>query len=80
MLGLSEDREDRPVIVCHCHRVNERKLEHAVANGCSSLRDLRRFCGAGSSCGSCVPVLRTLLPDTGRASVPSIRETPDEAA
>lgn len=79
MLGQSE-RKGSCVIVCHCHRVSDRKVARAVADGCASLRDLRRECGAGGGCGACIPVLRTLLPDTGAPTVPSLRETPHEAA
>jgi bacterioferritin-associated ferredoxin len=45
------------MIVCHCHLVTERRIRQMVREGCSSLTELGRACGAGTSCGGCLPLV-----------------------
>ena len=66
------------MIVCHCHRVNERAVAGAVAAGCASLRDLRRHCGASGGCGMCAPTLSSLLSAPILSAL--VKEPADEAA
>jgi bacterioferritin-associated ferredoxin len=42
------------VLVCLCHAVSDKDLDHHVATGCRSVSELARRCGAGADCGSCV--------------------------
>lgn len=41
------------MIVCICNQVTERDIQHAAADGCSSLRELKKTTGLGSQCGTC---------------------------
>jgi bacterioferritin-associated ferredoxin len=53
------------MIVCVCNNVSDRKIRQAVANGASSLADLRKELDVGTCCGKChscaKQVLRTSL-------------------
>jgi bacterioferritin-associated ferredoxin len=49
------------VIVCHCHVVNDRTVDDAVAAGARTVSAICRTTGAGRSCGSCVFSLKRLL-------------------
>ncbi len=46
------------MLLCHCHRVNERALEAVLAAGASKVGHLVRATRAGTDCGSCLPALR----------------------
>ncbi len=39
--------------VCVCNGVTERDIQHAVADGCTSLDALAALTGCGSTCGCC---------------------------
>ncbi len=47
--------------VCHCRGVTDRDIRSAIESGATNLSELARRCAAGSGCGGCCPVLRTLL-------------------
>jgi bacterioferritin-associated ferredoxin len=49
------------VIVCHCHVVNDRAVDDAVAAGARTVSAVCRTTGAGQSCGSCVFSIKRLL-------------------
>ena len=49
------------MIVCSCESLSERAVLARIDAGDRSMADLRRSCGAGSDCGSCVHQLRRLL-------------------
>lgn len=51
------------MIVCICHGVNEREVRETITAGCSSAESIRKQCGAGDSCGSCMETLREILLD-----------------
>jgi len=51
------------VIVCICNCVSEREIEACVAEGASSLKDLRDQLGVGRDCGKCVSCARQVLRD-----------------
>jgi len=42
------------VLVCLCHAVSDRDLDTMVEQGCSTVSQLSRRCGAGADCGACV--------------------------
>ena len=48
------------MIVCICRGASERKIQNAIDDGASSLRELQR-CGIGDQCGSCHVSLRAIL-------------------
>ncbi|MEM9255821.1 MAG: bacterioferritin-associated ferredoxin [Pseudomonadota bacterium] len=39
--------------VCLCNRVTDTQIRAAVAQGASSMRDIRRQLGVASQCGKC---------------------------
>lgn len=55
------------MIVCICHGVSDLPIRQEIANGASSLEELRR-CGIGDQCGSCHPVLKLLLAEAAAAA------------
>lgn len=50
--------------VCICKAVTETRVRNAVAEGCTTLRELRDRTALGTNCGKCVPHAYTLLRDT----------------
>lgn len=48
-------------VVCSCMRVTRGRLDAARTAGCGSVDDLTRVTGAGGVCGSCRPLLATLV-------------------
>jgi bacterioferritin-associated ferredoxin len=65
------------VLVCHCHRVNDARIEQVLSAGADSLRGVVRATRAGSGCGGCIPVLRQLCAE--RAAEPACQLHRDEA-
>lgn len=55
------------MFVCVCNAVTERDIDSAVAEGCSSLRELRAQLGIGACCGRCSDCARDVLRDTLQA-------------
>ena len=48
------------MLVCHCHRVNDARIEQVLSAGAEGLRGVVRATRAGSGCGGCIPMLRDL--------------------
>jgi bacterioferritin-associated ferredoxin len=51
------------MLVCHCHRVNDARIEQVLAAGADGVRGVVRATRAGSGCGGCIPALRQLCAD-----------------
>jgi bacterioferritin-associated ferredoxin len=47
--------------LCICKAVSEKRIGGLVAQGATTLRDLREATGLGSGCGKCVPQAYQLL-------------------
>ncbi len=62
-LGLSALSDDAQI--CSCNDVSKGALCAAVADGACTVADLKKCTGAGTSCGSCVPLLSKLLDESG---------------
>ena len=64
------------MLVCHCHRVNDRIIRDAARNGARTCDDVAAACGAGSGCGGCKPAIEGLLTTEraaeGGASLPVV--------
>jgi bacterioferritin-associated ferredoxin len=53
------------MILCLCQGVTDREVAEAVARGASTVAEVRRRCGAGAECGSCVVDIETHLERAG---------------
>ena len=51
--------------ICSCNNVSKGDLCGAIAGGCSDVPQLKKCTQAGTSCGSCVPLLKQLLEAEG---------------
>jgi nitrite reductase (NADH) large subunit len=51
--------------ICSCNNVTKGALIAAIANGCTDVPALKSCTAAGTSCGSCVPMLKQLLAAQG---------------
>ncbi|GIG59362.1 nitrite reductase large subunit [Longispora fulva] len=51
--------------VCSCHAVTKGSFLDAVADGCVDLPAIKACTKAGTGCGSCVPLLKSLLAEAG---------------
>lgn len=49
------------MIVCHCRKVTDRAICAAVREGAATVEHVAEMCGAGSSCGGCVPAVAELV-------------------
>ena len=50
----------RRVLVCHCHRVNDARVDQVLTAGGEGVRSVVRATRAGTGCGGCIPLLREL--------------------
>jgi nitrite reductase (NADH) large subunit len=51
--------------ICSCNNVTKHDLKCAIADGCADVPALKSCTNAGTSCGSCVPLLKQLLEAEG---------------
>lgn len=51
--------------ICSCNNITKHDLKCAIADGCSDVPALKKCTAAGTSCGSCVPLLKQLLEAEG---------------
>ncbi len=51
--------------ICSCNNVTKGDLKCAIADGCGDVSALKSCTAAGTSCGSCVPLLKQLLEAEG---------------
>lgn len=51
--------------ICSCNNVTKGDLKCAIADGCADVSALKACTAAGTSCGSCVPLLKQLLEAEG---------------
>lgn len=48
------------MLVCHCHRVDDARIDQVLNAGADGVRGIVRATRAGSGCGGCIPTLREL--------------------
>jgi nitrite reductase (NADH) large subunit len=48
------------MLVCHCHRITDTRVEGALIAGADGVRGVVRATRAGTGCGGCIPLLRDL--------------------
>ena len=51
--------------VCHCRAVTDRQIRTVIAGGATDLAAVATACGAGATCGGCLPAVRDLLEAAG---------------
>lgn len=51
--------------ICSCNTVTKQQLVEAIGQGAHSVEDLKGCTRAGTSCGSCLPLIRNLLDAEG---------------
>jgi bacterioferritin-associated ferredoxin len=56
--------------VCHCRAVTDCRIREAIAAGATSLGDVARRSGAGTTCGGCLPMVARLLEEQGHPTPP----------
>ena len=54
------------MIVCLCRGVPESAIRATIAQGASTVAEIRRACGAGGDCGACCRKLADLVGQTRR--------------
>ena len=60
--------------VCVCNAVTESHIGEAVAQGCHSMRELRKQLGVGECCGRCTSCARQILHQAAAPPVPVARK------
>ena len=60
--------------ICSCNNVTKGDLKEAICGGCTDVAGLKKCTLAGTSCGSCVPLLKQLLEAEGVAQSKSLCE------
>ena len=61
---INIDREGMPtMLVCICHGVSDRTIDHAIHDGCRSVRQVGRSCRAGTDCGACRSQIKDMIGD-----------------
>lgn len=65
------------MLVCHCHRVNDARIDQVLSAGAHGVRGVVRATRAGTGCGGCIPVLRQIC--ATRAAEPTCEQHSDEA-
>ncbi len=49
------------VYICICHGVTDKKIEQAIEQGATSMRDLSKELKVGSQCGKCTNCTKKIL-------------------
>jgi nitrite reductase (NADH) large subunit len=65
--------------ICSCNNVTKGDLKCAIADGCADVPALKSCTAAGTSCGSCVPLLKQLLEAEGVAQSKALCEHFDQS-
>jgi nitrite reductase (NADH) large subunit len=60
--------------VCSCNNVTKDAVLAAVADGCADVAEVKACTRAGTTCGSCVPLLKSLLAEAGVAQSKALCE------
>ena len=55
--------------ICICKGVTDRDIRAAAAEGCASLRDLKRELGVATECGRCASCAKAVLHEAAPVSI-----------
>lgn len=50
--------------VCVCNKVSDRDIRQAIEDGAHSMKALQKATGAGTNCGSCAHMTKSILNST----------------
>ena len=59
--GMGLESLPDAAIICSCENVSKGTITGQIAAGYQNVAGLKKSCGAGSGCGSCVPLLKDLV-------------------
>lgn len=59
--GLGPDALPEAAQICSCHDVSKGRICRAIEQGCTSVPALKSETQAGTGCGGCVPLLKSVL-------------------
>jgi nitrite reductase (NADH) large subunit len=59
--GLGVDALPAGAQICSCNDVSKGNICEAVAGGATSIGAIKKCCGAGTSCGGCVPLVTQIM-------------------
>ncbi|KRB82086.1 nitrite reductase large subunit NirB [Duganella sp. Root198D2] len=59
--GLGVDALPTGAQICSCNDVSKGAICEAVAGGATSIGAIKKCCGAGTSCGGCVPLVTQIM-------------------
>ena len=59
--GIGVDALPDAAQICSCNDVSKGAICEAVAGGATSIGALKKCCGAGTSCGGCVPLVTQIM-------------------
>ena len=59
--ALGPDKLPATAQICSCHDVSKGALVAAIDGGCTTVGDLKTCTKAGTGCGGCVPLVKSLL-------------------
>ena len=51
-------------LVCVCNFITEKEILSSIAEGATTMEDIKLFTGAGTSCGKCHPAIKELLAES----------------
>ncbi len=64
------------MLICHCQRVNDRRIRQALVDGARTVGQVGRLCGAGTQCGGCVPAVVQLVEEARNLGPAGARDLP----
>jgi bacterioferritin-associated ferredoxin len=56
--------EANEMILCLCRGVSEHEVAAVAERGATTVAEVRRQCGAGTECGTCVADIKAILAET----------------
>jgi bacterioferritin-associated ferredoxin len=65
-----------PMLVCHCMGLTDARIRREIRSGASTRRQVRRACGAGEDCGTCLDGIDRLIREE-TAAPPQAGDSPD---
>jgi bacterioferritin-associated ferredoxin len=80
MAGTAGRPQEASVIVCICQRLSDRKIRESISGGARTAGAVFRAAGCAPRCGSCLPIVKTMVAEGSRDSAPFCPEMAVAAA